>query len=140
MLKGRIQMKKIICKEFCALALIAIIVFLVYLYIESGKIHTKGITEGEVYLKYSDSTISQDIEEDDLEEICEILDGVKFSRKGIKAYADPDKQIILGDKIHLRLGGYGIFYYVEKERYICIYEEDEEQMKNILSKYGYKGY
>lgn len=135
--RGNLLMKKWWIQELLVAAIIAVGVIVVYLFVESGKLHTGGITTGRIHLEYEDKIIDTELFPQDVKTICELLDGVPYAGTDVKTPVNKEMQLTLGDDIHLYICNAYIFYSKERSEYVAISRKAGEKMEKILVRYGY---
>ena len=135
-------MKKWWKQELLVVAVIIVAALLtilgIHIYTESSKVHATNIEQGSVYLKYEDKTIDKKLSSQEVKTKCSIIDGKKLNAQQIDTYFDENKQIVLGDSIHLYISGTcSCLFYEEKNAHFSLTGDEQTQIESILEKYGY---
>ena len=120
------------------IVVVLLTIFSVHMYNQSIMVHATNIEQGSVYLKYEDKTIDKKLSSQEVKTICSIIDGKKLNTQQIDTYFDENKQIVLGDSIHLYISGTcSCLLYEEKNAHFSLTGDEQTQIESILEKYGY---
>ncbi len=106
--------------------------------LDSNKINITSVSEAEVIYVYGEKDISEELTEEELQELKSIFNGKRFYRANPSCGFSEDIAIKLDDAITFCIANdtCPIIYWKEAHRYIKLTEEEQQILYEILEKYG----
>ena len=124
-------------RVYMVLAIIFSGLVLVFL-LDSHKINISSVSRAEVTYVYGEKDISQELTEEELQELKTIFNGKRFYRDNPSCGFSEDISIKLDDSITFCIARdtCPYIYWQEGDRYIKLTEKEQQILYDILKKYG----
>ena len=106
--------------------------------LDSHKINISSVSRAEVTYVYGEKDISQELTEEELQELKTIFNGKRFYRDNPSCGFSEDIAIKLNDSITFCIARdtCSYIYWQEGDRYIKLTEKEQQILYDILKKYG----